>query len=671
MGKSRILGTSMKSRFLVRLEVVSAVVVLALFPATLCAAVPAWISGVTEREVPAEVNDAHAVILLDEGFTSVDKRGRVTESVRKVVRILDRDGAEHARAEIPYDSESSKMSTFLAYVLSPSGKVKTFGKRDLVHVGQFGNSLLYTEQKLAMLSAEGSVEPGSIFAFECTIVKKSDFTEFMWVFQSGVPTLESRATFEAPEGWIVRSHLYNHEPVEPRTDNESHTWVLRDLPGIAVEPMGPAVLRVAPHLVVELVPPDSERVAARLRNFQTWDDVSNYIVELHEPQLKRDAQVENKTRELTGGLKTDWEKIAAIAKFVQDIRYISIFMGAEQGGGYRPRTAAEVFACEYGDCKDKTTLMRSMLEVAGIKSYPVVAYWGDRAAIREEWPTPRQFNHCIIAVSVGENVDVPTVIDDSVLGSLLFFDPTDEQTPLGDLDYNHQGSLVLVAAADGARMVRLPFISPESNILERSVKIDLRPDGSMSAVVDEKSRGQEAVRERRIYRSGNSRDYERIVQGWITQGAGISSVSSVVVSDEMENGRFSVVTSFKAREYAKPMGARLLMFKPVVVERRRTNVFRGLERKHPMLFEPAAFNERTQVVLPDGFVADEMPDSVSLDKDFATYVSSGRVEDGTLIFERSLRMHAVEVPAARHEEVREFFDTIVDAEQVPVVLAKP
>jgi hypothetical protein len=332
------------------------------------AAIPAWVSEASARATPAQVEGAHAVVLLDEGVTSVDKNGRVTESVRKVVRVLDRDGAVHARSEIPYDAESSTMSSFQAYLISPGGSVKTYGKRDLVHVGQFGNSVLYTEQKLAFLSAEGGVVAGSVFAFECTLRKKSDFTEFTWVFQGSVPTLESRATFEVPKGWTVRAHLYNHEPVEPKTDENTHTWVLTDLPGFEVGPMSPSVLRVAPHLVVELVPPDSGRVAARLRNFETWSDVSDYIVELHEPQLKPDAQVEKKTRELTAGLGAQWEKIAAIAEFVQDIRYISIFMGAEKGGGYRPRTAAEVLSCEYGDCKDKTTLMRSMLEVAGIRS---------------------------------------------------------------------------------------------------------------------------------------------------------------------------------------------------------------------------------------------------------------------------------------------------------------
>jgi transglutaminase-like putative cysteine protease len=59
----------------------------------------------------------------------------------------------------------------------------------------------------------------------------------------------------------------------------------------------------------------------------------------------------------------------AIAQFVQrDIRYVAIELGI---GGWQAHPAADIFTHKYGDCKDKVTLMSSMLSEIGIESYYV------------------------------------------------------------------------------------------------------------------------------------------------------------------------------------------------------------------------------------------------------------------------------------------------------------
>ena len=50
-------------------------------------------------------------------------------------------------------------------------------------------------------------------------------------------------------------------------------------------------------------------------------------------------------------------------------RYISISFGA---GRYRPHSAEEVLANQYGDCKDKHTLFAALLKAAGIQAWPAL-----------------------------------------------------------------------------------------------------------------------------------------------------------------------------------------------------------------------------------------------------------------------------------------------------------
>ena len=49
----------------------------------------------------------------------------------------------------------------------------------------------------------------------------------------------------------------------------------------------------------------------------------------------------------------------------RNIRYVGIEIGI---GGLQPHTADDVFRNRYGDCKDKATLLRAMLENVGIHS---------------------------------------------------------------------------------------------------------------------------------------------------------------------------------------------------------------------------------------------------------------------------------------------------------------
>jgi Transglutaminase-like superfamily len=121
-------------------------------------------------------------------------------------------------------------------------------------------------------------------------------------------------------------------------------------------------------------------------------------------------------------------------------------MNLARGGGHQPHLATEVFSKQYGDCKDKANLMKTMLRVAGIDSYMVAIYGGDRNHVHPEWASPEQFNHAIIAIKVPDDVALPSVINHPKLGRLLIFDPTESETPIGDLPEDEQGSYALICA---------------------------------------------------------------------------------------------------------------------------------------------------------------------------------------------------------------------------------
>src|SRR5690349_12678225 len=86
-----------------------------------------------------------------------------------------------------------------------------------------------------------------------------------------------------------------------------------------------------------------------------------------------------------------------LASFVQrEIRYVAVEVGI---GGYEPHHAQATFKNRYGDCKDKVTLLSTMLSDIGVESYYVLINTS-RGVVMPEFPSPRFFNHAIVAIRI-------------------------------------------------------------------------------------------------------------------------------------------------------------------------------------------------------------------------------------------------------------------------------
>ncbi len=98
--------------------------------------------------------------------------------------------------------------------------------------------------------------------------------------------------------------------------------------------------------------------------------------------------VRAKALQLTAAATGELDKIRAIAAFAQQTNYVEVSLNITRGGGYTPHTAAESLARNYGDCKDKATLMRALLKAVGIDSYLATISADDRTYVRPEWASP-------------------------------------------------------------------------------------------------------------------------------------------------------------------------------------------------------------------------------------------------------------------------------------------
>ena len=629
---------------------------------------PSWVQQAAQIKTPPYDKDVQAVVLVDESQMIIASDGKQNESYNYAVRILRREGRGYAVGQVSYLPNISKVKDFRAWLIRPDGAIKRYGKDETMDVAGDLNDV-YNEYRVKKIGASDDADTGAVFAYTYTKEDRSVFSQAEWFFQTSLPVISSRYNLTVPEGWRAEGVTFNHPKIEPKINGTNYVWELSNLAPIPDEPLSPSLSQLVPRLAISYFPSAATQ-SLSIKTFTSWGEVAGWLTDLSDPQVIVDDAMARKAYELTALAKTEFEKIRAIATYVQNIQYISIQTGLGRGGGYRPHAANEVFAKSYGDCKDKANLMRAMLKVVGIDAYPVSIYSGDPDYVRASWPSPQQFNHCIIAVKVSDQTQASTIIQHPKLGRLLIFDATDDQTPLGDLPYYLQGSLALISSKVETDLVKMPVTPPEMNQLERTATLELQSDGGIAGKIQELANGQTAVRFRSEFRQLSKPEYTGMIERWLATGATSARLIKMEPADNNADGRFTLNVEFSAPTYGQLMQGRLLVFKPAVVSRRESLALTAPTRKHPLVLRANAYSETVRFQLPSGFTVDEMPDPVKMQTSFGSYVTSYEVKDNQLIFKRQLSQQATTIAPADYEAVRKFFENIRAAENAPVVLAR-
>ena len=624
---------------------------------------PSWVTEVATRATPAYSGKVPAAVLLDEQKVTVDPSGMVDTVTRHAVKILTHDGKREAEVTEGYEKGGRQVKELHAWLVAPGGFVKTYEKNDVQDLGAYGDEL-YNDYRLKHIQADNP-EIGAVFIYESEVAEKAMTAQDRFLFQVQLPEVESRYSITVPVGWRASGTILNHAPVTPAVDGNTYTWTLKDLPYRESEEAAPQLYGNAPLLAVDYQPPAG---VADPPAFHAWPDVSRWYARIVATQGEISPEMAAKVQQLTAGAKTEYDKIHALGEYVQKIRYVEIAMDLAHNGGFRPHAAPQVFAKGYGDCKDKANLLSAMLKSAGIASYPVVIYSGDRTHVKKDWASPEQFNHMILAVNVPDTVKVDTVMD-SPVGRILLFDPTDNLTPMGDLPFYEQGSYALLCAGARGDILQMPVISPDHNVISQTIEASLDANGTLTASLGMQAEGQQARRERMLH-DVSSDQYKAAMERYLAYYSHSASVSKVEAQDSFDRNSFTSRVEFQSHGYGQVMQGRLLVFNPSVTEPAASHFTVARERQLPVVLNARVYRKQVTVTLPDGFTVDEMPSPYQAQTPFAKFTIAFRQEQGKLIVEEELRTEAVTIPASDYVNVKQFFDNVYGANNQSAVLVK-
>lgn len=629
--------------------------------------VPGWVREAAARPLPKLPERAPAVILFQEEVLTVDAEGRRVIQERSVVRKLS-SGSLGLSAIRAYNVKTGRIRDIRAWTLEPGGREVRHGKDRIVETA-LDRDALFDEARIKKIDAGTELPAGSVFAYEITEEEKTVFTQYSYSFQGTLPVLVSRFVLQLPSGWEANGRVFNRSEGDGYTaSGATHTWELRDLPWQEREPYRPSMHLLAPRLALTYFP--GSGASAALRPLRDWAAVSQWMTVLADPQGVQTPEIQAKAAQLTAAASTPIDKIRAIASHVQQTTYISVQMNLTRGGGYTPHPAADVLRKNYGDCKDKANLMKALLAAAGIDSYLVAIFSGARDFVRPEWPSTLQFNHMILAVRVPENAKFSPVVDHPELGRILFFDPTDPHTPLGDLPDDEQGSHALVIAGDKGALVAVPRAPAHANRYVSRTEAIMNPEGGVSAKTEREYYGQAARGMRSLLREEDGRTVRRSFEYMLTRKMGGLTLDSVKPDDDLSAGVLRVGLAFQAHQLGKLMQNRLLIFAPGALLSGGVPLFPSAERRYPVKLEAERREDSVRITVPEGFVIDELPDPVSLKSELGAYKGSWKMDGQTVVFEQALELRDATVAPSDYATVRRFFEQVGGSASAAVVLLR-
>ncbi len=641
---------------------------LATVPAARCGDAPQWMHAVANAALPEHDEKTNAVLLYSEDVLSVQSNGKIKKVERRVYKILRQDGRQYGTIRADFDAES-KISNMHGWCIPAQGKDYEVKEKDAIETALLGvqNGELITDLKSKILTIPAA-DPGNVVGYEIEQELRPYVMQDIWAFQDvGVPVREAHYSLQLPAGWEYKAAWLNHAELAPSGGGGQWQWVVNDVKAIKPEAGMPPWQSVAGFMVVSLF----GNATGRNNGFQDWKAMGIWESGLANGRREASPEIKKKTAEITANAPTTLAKMRALAEFMQkDIRYVAIQLGI---GGWQPHPAPEIFLHKYGDCKDKATLLSTMLNEIGVESY-YLDINTERGTITPATPATRWFDHVVLAIRLPEQVNDPSlhmIISHPKLGRLLIFDPTDEFTPFGHLRGELQESYALLVTADGGELMKVPQLPAAMSGVVRTAKLELTSTGTLSGEFVEQRNGDYGTQQRaRLKSVTKDADRVKVIETLISHSLSAFQLTKASFSNlNQVDQPFGYQYSLVAQNYAKTAG-NLLLVRPRVLGSNSSDL---LEKKEPRMFPvefdgPAKNMDTIEITVPAGYEVDDLPPAVDVDYSFASYHSKTEAAGNVLRYTRTFEIKELSVPLNKMDDLKKFYRIIAGDERNTAVL---
>ena len=414
---------------------------------------PQWAVDAAKTPTPANAKDSPAVVLFDEYLITVDQQNHAVERERKAVRILKPQGRKYATCYAEYDVDE-KLNYFRSWTIDSSGRQFQAMESDFADFGAYDEPVLQMTERIRVVKPPAS-DPGAVVACETEQRLQPYMSEEIWSIQKEIPVVSQALELDLPPGGHFATSWHRTPALQPVELAANHLrWEMKDTPALDLETLHatPDWRALAARASIQWGDSAVKGVDAQ------WRAIGQWMTSLEEHRPDPSPEIAAKAQELIAGAPDLYTKLSRITDYVQkNVRYFIVIRGI---GGWQAHYASDIYRNKYGDCKDKTTLLISMLQAVGVHAryFAVDSVRGfvDPAA-------PSRFSdHMITAIELPDGENDPRLLARVKAGNgktLLIFDPTDQVTPVGLIRAELQGGWGFIAGGTDSQVLQMPVLA--------------------------------------------------------------------------------------------------------------------------------------------------------------------------------------------------------------------
>jgi len=194
-----------------------------------------------------------------------------------------------------------------------------------------------------------------------------------------------RLVFPSKRTLAIKNDNLQVEPTRQTIgDDTEYTWYTKNIPAVTSDDSAPDWYDPSPRI--------------NLSEFQTWADVVNWALPFYQNSQLNNAELRQQIEEWKKASESPAQRTISALRFVQDeIRYLGIELGRYS---HQPTSPEKVFTRRFGDCKDKSLLLSSILNSMGIEAAPALVNSSDKSSLDSWQPTPFAFDHVIVRARI-------------------------------------------------------------------------------------------------------------------------------------------------------------------------------------------------------------------------------------------------------------------------------
>lgn len=605
------------------------------------------VSQLIRNAPPAKLYpDAGIINILDESTVEVFEDGRYKETLHVVFKVLNEKGKDKGDIEIGYNSRTQTASIIYARTITPEGKIIPLNENAIKVVTPYSSYPSYSEYKELTFSIPG-VTVDSIIEYKVVIEQKKPEIEGRFssgfYFQAYVPTILCKYKVIIPEDMDLKYRVLNSlqgieiSPKIVRGGNKKiYLWEYKSIPQIIKEKSMPPIEEVAFRILVTTM--------------DSWEEFSHWWRKKIKEKTEPDEGIRKKVAELARDLSTPREKVEAIFDYIKrEIRYVSIDFGKS---GYEPENARKVFENKYGDCKDKSTLLISMLKVAGIPAFYVLIPTSHIGNLVKDFPYPFQFDHCIVAI---ENE-----------GGYHFLDPVAESYRFDYLPASDRNRDVLIFKDEKILFGNTPLAKPEENKYYSQSQIKIGSDGSIECETKNFGVGGKEASLRSYFIDNRPTKIKEGLEERVDEISSGAILLTFTHSNPLNfRERFEVRLKYDARDYCKKAGGILIFDVPEI--RKGCPAVGKKERRYPIVvWNNSYYKDEVEFNVPESYEVYHLPEPIEIKNRYYEFRSSYRQEGDRIFYQGEFIRTALRIPPEEYvsyqngcQTMEKSFDRIV------------